>query len=91
MYCQLPSGLRGILGVVSDGKSTNGVCVTTSNFTFDARQYAKRNPQLTLFSGKELVSYLDEYFGVTWHLRIDRLIWRSEARAYKPLAKVSNN
>jgi restriction system protein len=70
--------VRGLLGVVSDSKATNGVCVTTSDLTDPARRFVERNPQLDFIQGDALVRLMNEYLGPTWFYRIERLVAESK-------------
>src|SRR5260370_34900586 len=58
--------LRGLLGVVSDSKATNGICATTADLTRTAKEFVKRNPQLHFIPGATLVQIMNEYLGPTW-------------------------
>jgi restriction system protein len=73
--------LRGLLGVVSDTKATNGVCVTTSNLTATAKKFIDRNPRLDFLNGKQLVRMLNEHIGPNWYNEIDRLVLESRREA----------
>lgn len=66
--------VRGLLGVVSDSKATNGVCVTTSDLTSSAKRFIDRNPQLDFIPGKVLIPMMNEYLGPTWFYGIERLV-----------------
>jgi restriction system protein len=75
--------VRGLLGVVSDSKATNGVCVTTSNLTASAKKFVERNPQLDFIPGDRLVQLMNEYLGPTWFFRIERLVAESKEAGTK--------
>lgn len=68
--------VRNLLGVLSDEKVAKGVLVTTSEFSADARAFARRNPRIELVNGAQLVLLLNEHLGVDWPLFIDRLCAR---------------
>jgi restriction system protein len=70
--------VRGLLGVVSDSKATNGVLVTTSDLTKSAKSFVERNPQLDFIAGDSLVQLLNEHLGPTWFYSIERLIVESK-------------
>jgi restriction system protein len=70
--------LRGLLGVVSDSKATNGVLVTTSDLTKSAKSFVERNPQLDFIAGSSLIPLLNEHLGPTWFYSIERLITESK-------------
>jgi restriction system protein len=73
--------VRGLLGVVSDSKATNGVCVTTSDLTNSAKRFVERNPQLDFIAGDALVRLMNEYLGPTWFYSIERLVADSKKEA----------
>jgi restriction system protein len=72
--------LRALLGVVADAKATNGVCVTTGDFTRAAKSLIANNARLKGIAGHELIPLLNEYLGPRWFTRIERLVLESQSR-----------
>ena len=73
--------MRGILGVVSSSKSTNGICVTTSDLTKPAKEFVEGNARLDFVTGKELIRMLNEHLGPSWFYEIERLVAESKTEA----------
>lgn len=72
--------MRGLLGVVSDSKATNGICATTSDLTDPAKEFVKRNPRLDYIPGTTLVQMFNEHLGPFWFNQIDRLVLQSKRK-----------
>jgi len=68
-----PDIIRALNGVVSSDKATKGVLVTSSDFTPEARNFAKENG-VELINHSNLTRLLNTYFGTNWPSFVDRII-----------------
>ncbi|HSW92046.1 MAG TPA: restriction endonuclease [Candidatus Saccharimonadales bacterium] len=75
-----PADYREIMAVVEDEKATKGAVVTTSDFSSEAHQYAKRNPRIELIGQEDLQKMLNEYLGTTWNAHLVFYINQSKQR-----------
>jgi restriction system protein len=77
--------MRGLLGVLSDSKATNGICVTTADLTEPAKEFVRRNPRLAYVAGPDLVRLFNEYLGPNWFFKVDRLVAESRSATKSPV------
>ena len=63
--------------MVFSEKATKGVLVTSSDFTPEARRFAKNNG-VELINHSDLTRLLNTYFGTNWPSFIDRIILMRE-------------
>jgi len=55
--------VRGLYGVKTDNKATKGLLITSSFFTRDAKEFAKRNAwELELYDYNDIVNWLKKYW-----------------------------
>lgn len=66
--------IRSLLGVVVSTKATKGVLATSSDFTIDAKKFARENPSIELINHKQLSALFNERHGPYWIYKIDRYI-----------------
>jgi restriction system protein len=69
---------RQMQGVVTKEGASKGVIVTTSKFTRGALKLEKADPRLELITQHEFIQLMNQYYGVGWTSRIDRLIFGSK-------------
>jgi len=68
------STIRDLFGSVSNDNATKGVVVSTSNFSRDAKKFAKNTARLELIDNERLQKLLNETFGPNWPYKIDSII-----------------
>jgi restriction system protein len=66
--------IRSLEGVVSHERATNGVLVTTANFTPDSKRLAEQTGRLELIALADFQKLMNEYFGAKWQLHLDYMI-----------------
>jgi restriction system protein len=70
--------VRQIQGVVAKEGASKGVIVSTSKFTRGALNLERDDPRLELITRQEFIQLMNQYTGVDWTSRIDRVIFRSK-------------
>lgn len=66
--------VRELMGVVTDKRVTRGILCITSDFTKRTVEFAKRNSQIELICGNDLIRICNEIFGITWPYRINEIL-----------------